>query len=282
MMDIFIAIIIALLIFGFIEDFRLRKKQENLLQQQTFKRNGKLISGGFFTDPKLTLNHSGYNIIIYSKYRRWGGEHHIPPSNTYAKISFKFLHHVKSELSKKAKLEIWPSREFKQRGYTDLNNAFIIKGKEESFVRRLLTPEVQKKLLSLKREPHLHITHFELVLCTNGIEETEDYDNFIDTALLLFERLLTIEENLKSAETYYNQGNTYKNKGQYDQAISDYNRAIEINPKYVGAYHNRGIAYFHKGKYDKAWDDVSKVQNLGQQVHPGFLKALREASERQR
>ncbi len=42
---------------------------------------------------------------------------------------------------------------------------------------------------------------------------------------------------------YYNRGLEYQRKGQYDKAISDYTKAIEINPKYAVAYYNRGLAY---------------------------------------
>jgi len=81
---------------------------------------------------------------------------------------------------------------------------------------------------------------------------------------------------------YYNRGKTYASKGQYDQAISDFNKAIEIDPGFATAYNNRGIAYFYKREYDKAWEDVRKAQGLGYQVHPGFLNDIRKASGRQR
>ena len=68
----------------------------------------------------------------------------------------------------------------------------------------------------------------------------------------------------------------------YDQAISDYSKALEINPKDTAAYNNRGMAYYRKGEYDKAWEDVHKAQSLGFQVRPGFLKNLREASGREK
>ena len=55
-----------------------------------------------------------------------------------------------------------------------------------------------------------------------------------------------------------------------------------MNARYAKAYYNRAIACYYKGEYDKAWDDVHKAQNLGYQVHPGFLKLLREASGRER
>ena len=80
--------------------------------------------------------------------------------------------------------------------------------------------------------------------------------------------------------TYNNRGLAYARKGQYDKAISDFNKAIEINSKYIEAYSNRGVAFFYKREYEKAWNDVHTVQNLGYQVHPGFLKALRKASGR--
>jgi lipoprotein NlpI len=64
-------------------------------------------------------------------------------------------------------------------------------------------------------------------------------------------------------------------------ALSDFNKAIEIFPGYAWAYLNRGIAYYHMEEYDEAWEDVHKAQNLGYQVPPEFLKALREASGRE-
>ena len=42
-----------------------------------------------------------------------------------------------------------------------------------------------------------------------------------------------------------------------------------------------GIANFFKREYEKAWDDVHNAESLGYKLHPGFLKALREASGRQ-
>ena len=91
-----------------------------------------------------------------------------------------------------------------------------------------------------------------------------------------------IEINPRYAMAYSNRGIVYAKKGQHDRAISDYNKAIEINPKLAIAYNNRGNAYFFKKEYEKAWDDVYKAQDLGYQVHPGFLKGLRKASGRER
>ena len=44
------------------------------------------------------------------------------------------------------------------------------------------------------------------------------------------------------ADSYVKRGLTYADKGQYDKDISDYNKAIEINPRDAYAYNNRGTA----------------------------------------
>ncbi len=72
-----------------------------------------------------------------------------------------------------------------------------------------------------------------------------------------------IEINPRDAEACYNRGNAYQINGQYDQAISDYNKAIEINPRYAKAYNNRGYAYYEKGEYDRACSDYQKACELG-------------------
>ena len=86
----------------------------------------------------------------------------------------------------------------------------------------------------------------------------------------------------KDAKFYIDRGIAYGEKGQYDQAISDYNKALEINPRYAVAYYNRGIAYYFKREYEKSWKDIEKAQSLACQINPKFLDDLRKASGRER
>jgi tetratricopeptide (TPR) repeat protein len=77
--------------------------------------------------------------------------------------------------------------------------------------------------------------------------------------ILVYSISQAIELNPRDAEGYYNQGIAWYNKGDYDQAISDYNKAIELNPSYADAYNNRGNAWIKKGDYDRAISDYNKA-----------------------
>ena len=91
-----------------------------------------------------------------------------------------------------------------------------------------------------------------------------------------------IEFNSKYAYAYSNRGLAYGRKGKLEQGISDFSKAIELDPKLSHAYTNRAIVYFIMGSYDNAWADIRMAQTLNHQIPPEFLKALREASGRDR
>jgi len=89
-----------------------------------------------------------------------------------------------------------------------------------------------------------------------------------------------------SSWLYEDRGNAYRCKREYDKAISDYTKAIEIYPgpgHAAGHAHlGRADAYYWKGQYDKAWEDLHKAQSLGCEASSEFLRVLRKASGRAR
>ena len=57
-------------------------------------------------------------------------------------------------------------------------------------------------------------------------------------------------------------GIVYGRKGEYDQAIRDFNRAIELDREFAKAYYNRGFAYRGKGEHALAIRDFEEAVKL--------------------
>jgi tetratricopeptide (TPR) repeat protein len=76
-------------------------------------------------------------------------------------------------------------------------------------------------------------------------------------------------ETPETARTYVTSGNAYLDKKEYDRAIQDYDRAIQLDPAYAAAYYNRGVAYLDKKEYDRAIQDYDRAI----QLDPAFAVA---------
>ena len=76
-------------------------------------------------------------------------------------------------------------------------------------------------------------------------------------AVTNFTKAIQIDPN--DAMAYYNRGVAYADQKQYDRAIADYGKAIQIDPNYANAYNNRGIAYKNLKQYERAISDYGKA-----------------------
>jgi tetratricopeptide (TPR) repeat protein len=65
-----------------------------------------------------------------------------------------------------------------------------------------------------------------------------------------------------SAEAYVNNGNARVASGSYQDAVEDYNAAIQGNSSLAIAFFNRGLAYYRLGKNERAIADFSKAADL--------------------
>jgi tetratricopeptide (TPR) repeat protein len=69
----------------------------------------------------------------------------------------------------------------------------------------------------------------------------------------------TVSKSPRKARGYTSRGIAYKNVGNFDKAMCDYNKAIEIDPYYFEAYINRGNVYTERGDFDHAVFDYTKA-----------------------
>jgi len=93
------------------------------------------------------------------------------------------------------------------------------------------------------------------ILLNRGVDYLGKGD--YDQAISEFTKAIEIDPSLPDA--YSNRGDAYLHKANYDQAISDCTKAIAINPNFETAYLNRGVAYFYQRNYDQAISDLSKA-----------------------
>jgi tetratricopeptide (TPR) repeat protein len=61
------------------------------------------------------------------------------------------------------------------------------------------------------------------------------------------------------ATAYKKRGNAYDDKGQYEQALEDYARAVETNPQDAEAFNSRGTTYIALERYRLAVDDFDQA-----------------------
>ena len=73
---------------------------------------------------------------------------------------------------------------------------------------------------------------------------------------------------------YDARGKAFLQKGEYNSAISDFNKIIEAHPKDASAYVNRGIAYMRKGEYNSAISDHNRAVELRVESYSGKYKYL--------
>jgi Flp pilus assembly protein TadD len=76
-----------------------------------------------------------------------------------------------------------------------------------------------------------------------------------------------------SAISYYNSGTQKYKQGDHNGAISDFTRAIEINPGYWKAYNSRGVVKWDKGDLDGALSDHTKSIELNPENAAAYATA---------
>ena len=116
----------------------------------------------------------------------------------------------------------------------------------------------------------------------NLIIKVRDYEYFFNRAQEKFE-LADYEEAIldynKALElspseislVYSMRGNAKRNLNDFDGAILDQNKALDFEPLYADGYFNRAIAKFKKGDFDGAINDYSQVVNINPKDSDAFF-----------
>ena len=69
---------------------------------------------------------------------------------------------------------------------------------------------------------------------------------------------------------YNNRAGAFMAKGDYDQALADYNMAVQLNPEVAAAWLNRGTLWLRKEDFDRAIDDLSRAIRLDPSLWKSF------------
>jgi tetratricopeptide (TPR) repeat protein/beta-lactamase regulating signal transducer with metallopeptidase domain len=93
-------------------------------------------------------------------------------------------------------------------------------------------------------------------------------EGLIEDALSNLNRAIDLDPG--NAAAYVARGSAYFRQGRFDSVISDCTRAIEINPDLAVAYQNRGSAYYRLGNLDNAVSDYSRAIELNPDLAAAF------------
>ena len=107
-------------------------------------------------------------------------------------------------------------------------------------------------------DPEEAIAHLQIAL--------EEYQKDSDTFVFLMALESVVEAQGERSElalyVYLLRGLVYHSQKEYDLAIENYTKVIELNPDYADAYYNRGVIYRDKGEVDRAIADRNRAIEL--------------------
>jgi len=69
-------------------------------------------------------------------------------------------------------------------------------------------------------------------------------------------------------------GNVWRDRGRFDRAVEDYDKAIALAPGFAFAFYNRSQAHYLAGRFNEALADASKAAALNENAQALSLRGL--------
>lgn len=88
-----------------------------------------------------------------------------------------------------------------------------------------------------------------------------------------YDKALSLNPRLVYA--WFNKGNIYYYTGDYTSALNCFTEALKIDPSFGQAYFNRGLSYLQAGNKNQAFSDLSKAGELGVLPSYNILKRMK-------
>jgi len=117
-----------------------------------------------------------------------------------------------------------------------------------------------KKALENKTKSTYHNQNFKYREVYNNIANVFNEIGSTEEAILNYEKAIEIDPDFYQA--YNNLGNAQKRLGLLSDAISSYQACIRINPNYHLAHNNLGVAYYDIAKIEDSLSSYNKVLSI--------------------
>ena len=75
---------------------------------------------------------------------------------------------------------------------------------------------------------------------------------------------------------YFNRANTRQLQKRYKEAIADYDRAIELDPKFAWAYAGRGLVHLLEKRQPQADADFARALEIDPSIKPDLDTRVNE------
>ena len=216
---VIILIVAVVLIIGWKLHQTDRRRVHECLRKQAARLNGKVRPATLFTYPQLYFRYRDVEVLV-SAMSGSGGQGRARPPTSFAQFYFEvypeYMFRIRNK-SVQTMIEKMLGLRDLQTGNSRFDDQFVVQSDDEDFIRRLLTSEIQNKLLEFNPAYGLDISFQKTTLYRDGrlvfgverprldvtIEkiatEDQEYYRLIEAATMLYDRLWGFAEITEGA-----------------------------------------------------------------------------------